>query len=172
MGNIILNMPNLLTGLKYQAPLSEANTEAELLEVFSDLRKTYDRLSSIFRITDHSGTPYNNFRELLEVSAGEDPVSILVNGSGDVGGLVIKDASLEYDLSAISVVTKLWDNCRDGDCHSCKEEVRVVGMDCYWECNTGKGYGRKDCPDHKAIKQNSEGKPARKLIELVAEASK
>jgi len=165
-------MPNLLTGLKYQAPLSEANTEAELLEIFADLRKFYNQLSSTFRITDHSGTPYNNFREVLEASVGKDSVSILVTGSGDVGGLVIKDTSLEYDLSAISAVTRFWDINRDGSCHACKEQVRVIGMDSYWECNTGKEYGRKDCLDHKAIKQNSEGKPARKLKELIEEASK
>lgn len=168
-------MPNLIMGLKYHHPLEEANTEAELLEIFADLRKNYEKLSSQFRITKNNGELLKNFGRLLSLAV-EKPINVLVSGSGDIGGLVIKDSPLEYDLSEIFEFSKYWNIGTGNNCSSCLNVTsRFVGMDTESYCISKnaslrdiKELNDKDyiCPNHDAKKKNAQGKPT----ELIEEA--
>ena len=162
-------MANLITGLKYQPLHQEIKTEQELLQVFADLKKEYSKLNQSFEMHTPRGESIESFEHFLQHSVQEES-SLVLNGSGDIGGIVVQDAFLEYDLSSLGDLTKFWDIYRDGSCHSCLNQVRVKSMDPHWACNEGK-YGRKNCPDQDSYIKNSEGKPARELAELIQEAS-
>jgi hypothetical protein len=165
-------MPNLITGLKYQPTHQKAETEQQLLEVFADLREQYSKFSQSFRISTPTGEPIGDFEHFLQHSIQEGS-SVVLNGSGDVGGLVVQNASLEYDLSPVGELTRYWDIHRDGSCHSCHKIGReILSQDeGRWYCTIGVGPMKwHDCPKYDPIARNSEGKAARKLQEIISEA--
>jgi len=165
-----IKMPNLIVGLKYQPPHEKVETEQQITDVFSDLKKHYHGFNSQFRITTPNGEVIKNFKQFLNIAVGKK-TSVVLTGSGDIGGLVVKDASLEYDLSSVSAILRCWDQYRNGSCHGCLNQVRVVDTESYRECKKGK-YGRNNCPEYDALRKNSEGRPAKKLVELIEESSK
>ena len=165
-------MPNLITGLKYQPINQKAETEQQLLEVFVDLREQYSKFSQSFRISKPTGEPIEDFEHFLQHSIQEGS-SVVLNGSGDVGGIVVQNASLEYDLSPVCNLTKYWDISRDGSCHSCcNHDYEQIGMEMENSCVL---LGREnmvwhDCSKYDPKRRNSEGKVARKLQEIISEA--
>ena len=165
-------MSNILTGLKYTFPYSEIDTEEKLLDVFSGLRESFVEFSSNGFRTFKGDEEITDFRRLLEIAISESS-NILVKGSGQIMGLSLNDATLEYDLSEISDSVRYWDISRDGDCHSCHSQYRVPTAqdDGYWACKLHNPLIWSGCPDYDAYKKNSEGKPARILAELIEEAS-
>ncbi|MBR9683717.1 hypothetical protein GOV03_04220, partial [Candidatus Woesearchaeota archaeon] len=89
----------------------------------------------------------------------------------DIGGLKVENAVLTYDLSQVTEVTLYWDLRRDGSCHSCLELARDYDAQ-EWDCNKQNPMKWKNCPQYNAKLKNSEGKTARTLAELIAEAAK
>jgi hypothetical protein len=166
-------MPNLIIGLKYQPPHEKVETEQQLAEVFSDMKKCYDRFSSQFRITNPNGEVIDNFKKFLNIAI-EEKSSVVLTGNGDIGGLVVKDASLEYDLSLVSALTRNWDQYRDGSCLSCHNHYYDNSSgDAEHACTKFKenDWSRK-CPGYDAYRRNSNKKPAKKLAELIEKATK
>ena len=125
-----------------------------------------------FQTFDTKSKKVGGIKEFLEIATSEEAIVVL-KGSGDIGGFVVTDASLEYDLSIVGNLTKYWDQRRNGSCHSCYNH--------YYDLSTGdsehacKKLPRNDwsgnCPKYDAYKKNVGGKPARKLAELIEEAS-
>ena len=176
-------MPNLLTGLKYQAPYEEVETEQELLEVFADLKEQYSRLSSNFKIFTARGRQIRSFRDFLRYATRDDNKKyrdndegelVILRGSGDISGLVVKNASLEYDLSQVEELTRLWDDYRDNTCNSCQNLGKAPEEDAF--CNdrtiSKPRELRFSSACYRPLRKNSEGKAARKLDELVEEAAR
>tara|TARA_Y100000034_G_scaffold99058_1_gene121552 strand:- start:417 stop:917 length:501 start_codon:yes stop_codon:yes gene_type:complete len=165
-------MPNLITGLRYQPNIQKAETEQQLLEVFADLGVQYLKFNQSFKISTLEGEPIEDFEHFLQHSTQEGS-SVVLNGSGDVGGLVVRDASLVYDLSPVGNLTMYWDSSRDGSCHSCRNHrYEEIGMEMENSCNL---LGREnmvwqDCSKYDPRRRNSEGKAARKLKEIISEA--
>ncbi len=169
-------MPNLITGLKYQAPYQKVETEEQLMEVFSDLKKHFETFTSNFKFTSPDKKAVESFRQFLEIATAIDgKPTVVLTGSGNIGGLVVNDASLEYDLSSVSALTKYWDTYRDGTCHSCHKIGRefLSQDESRWYCAIDiKPMKWHDCPSYDAHRKNSQGKAARTLAILVAEATK
>jgi len=163
-------MGNLIVGLRYQPPLEKVETEEQLLDTFYDLRKNYERLWQ-FEILDRSSNPIKDFRHFLEVAI-KDKLTIL-RGSGDIGGLEVHDANVEYDLSSIEKLTRYWDIHRDGSCHNCHNLGREYDLgDFKWCCAIGiNPMIWHDCPKYDSLLKNREGKLARQLVELIEEAT-
>ncbi len=166
-------MPNLLVGLKYQPTNPKAETEQQLLQVFADLRKQYQQFNQIFIISASTGSPVKDFEHFLRLAVQEDQ-SVVLKGSGYIGGLNVQNALLEYDLSSVGALTEYWDVYRDGSCHSCHNHYyQYVGMESEHACSVMNPMDwSSKCPKHDAFRKNSEGKPARKLDELILEATK
>ncbi len=165
-------MPNLITGLKYQPNHEKVRTEQELLEVFGDLKKEYSKLNQSFEISTPTGESIKDFKQFLQYSIQKGS-SVLLNGSGDVGGFVVKDASLEYDLSSVENLTKEWNDDREGSCFGCHKIGRkfVSQDEGEWYCALGiERISWLDCSKYDPIVKNSEGKAARKLQEIIYEA--
>jgi len=165
-------MPNLITGLRYKPTYQKAETEQELLEVFADLREQYSNFSQSFRISTPTGEPIEDFERFLQHSIQEGSFVVL-SGSGDVGGLVIQNASLEYDLSSVGKLTRYWDIHRGGSCHSCHKIGRETHSqnEGKWYCTLGvEPMKWNDCSKYDPLVRNSEGKAARKLHEIISEA--
>ena len=165
-------MPNLITGLKYQSPNPTVETEQELLQVFTDLKEQYTRFNKTFKIFTQTGEPLTDFEHFLKLAVQEKQ-AVVLTGSGDIGGLVVQNASLEYDLSPVGDLTKFWDIYQNGSCHSCRNHTyEQIGMEMENSCIV---FGREkmnwhDCQRYDAKRKNSEGKAARKLNLLVLEA--
>lgn len=166
-------MPNLLIGLKYSFSNPKAETEQQLLQVFADLRKQYQRFSQNFSISTIRGLQIENFENFLRLAV-QKKQSVVLKGSGDIGGLNVKDASVEYDLSFIGDLTEYWDIYRDGSCHSCHNHYyQQFEMETEHACNVMPCMDWSgNCPKHDSYRKNSEGKPSRKLDELITEAAK
>lgn len=165
-------MPNLITGLKYYPLYKKLETEEQLLEVFADLRGQYQKFKQTFEIYD--GRPIKNFKHFLKLAVKENK-SVILKGSGDIGGLVVHNASLDYDLSAVGALTKDWDTSRDGSCFSCHDIRRnMIAQDASeWYCSGGINPMKEDnCAKYDALIKNSKGKTARKLDALIALATK
>ena len=114
-------MPSLITGLKYlvNAKREEFSEEEHLLSVFADLRMQFDFIKRQFKITNYNGEEISDFSQFLNVAVSNNSRTIL-NGSGNIFGMEVRDASLEYDLSSVEKLTRYWDQSRDGGCHSCR----------------------------------------------------
>ncbi len=173
-------MSNRIVGLKYIPPV-KVKTEEELLQTFADLRENYTKLSQNFSMTYLDGKKVENFKQFLRIATmdtvtGHLSPTVVLNGSGDIGGLVVKDASLEYNLSLVSAAVQYWDIYRDGYCNSCRNRVDIMraygddGRD--FRCGVGESTNTGECPQYKAYRQNAQGKTARTLKELFAEATK
>ncbi len=165
-------MPNLITGLKYQPNHEKVRTEQELLEVFGDLKKEYSELSRSFEISTPAGESIEDFKQFLRYSIQEGS-SVLLNGNGDVGGFVLKNASLEYDLSSVKNLTKYWDNNLDDSCLGCHNLGResFARDENEWYCASDiKPMDWSDCSKYEPKVKNSEGGVARKLQEIISEA--
>ncbi len=168
-------MPNVLSGLKYYRPKYGAvKTEQQLMEIFGDLREIYSRFNSIFQISTGNGEIIQDFKHFLKIAVSENSLVIL-KGSGDIGGLTVKDASLEYDLSTIHNLTRYWNIYRDGSCHSChkigQEFVTQDETESY--CTIGVNPMQwNNCPKYDSFLKDSEGRTARRLEALIIEATK
>ena len=164
-------MPNVITGLKYYSPYQKLETEAQLLEVFADLKEQYQKFKQTFEI--YASRPVKNFKHFLKIAIKENQ-GVVLKGSGDIGGLVVHNASVDYDLSAVGTLVKYWDSSRDGSCMGCTNERReIVAQDqSNWYCAEGvKRIDGKNCRKYDSLIKNSKGKAARKLDELIAEAA-
>jgi hypothetical protein len=172
-------MPNLITVLKYQPPYQKVETEQQLLEVFRELKESYFKFNQGFRIFMLNSSPVKDLEHFLRLAVRGQ--SVVLTGSGDIGGLAIQSASLEYNLSPVGALTRAWDVYRDGSCIGCSHSFyRNVGGDAELACKVMDPLWRQslpvdvcdECPEYKALAKNSEGKPARKLNELILEAVK
>ena len=122
-------MSSKILGLGYERSIDEITTEAKALELFSDLKKVYSNLNENFKM--YKGTnkaPITSLSDFLTFSVGDsidlsDLVSFkpIVNlkGSGEIAGLVLKDVSIDYDLSEAYDVFKYWDIRIVPNCHNC-----------------------------------------------------
>ncbi|MBI5148999.1 hypothetical protein HZA33_04940 [Candidatus Pacearchaeota archaeon] len=178
-------MTNLIVGLKYQPKYGKIETEEQLLEIFSDLKENYSKFKQNFSITSDGKSV--NLKEFLKIAV-DDPIAnagkfsrVVLSGSGDIGGIVVKDASLEYDLSSVSSLTKYWNIYQDKSCFSCTNQYTVLISQDESEArckkiNDGRSPGQvnrnHDCANYSAYLKNSEGKPARQLDALIEEALK
>ncbi len=169
-------MANTLVGLRYNVVCEELEegrlkTEEQLFDIFNDLKENHEKFKQNFQILDSSRKPILNFKQFLETAVEEDS-KVILKGSGDIEGLSVKEASLEYDLSQVGEFIKYWDMFRDGSCHSCLNHAyEQIGGDMENSCIKR---GRENmiwkeyaCPDHMAKSQNSQGQPARSLQELM-----
>jgi hypothetical protein len=173
-------MPNTIVGLKYKLQVKKINTEGQLLNEFSSLRENYEKFKNSFKITADN-KKIADFKSFLEVAVRDNNIAregepkVILEGSGDIGGITVKEASVEYDLSEISELVRYWNQYRDGSCHSCHNHRYVFdGMDSENSCSK---FGRdgmkwKDCKEYDPVLKNANGTAARPLAELIAEASK
>ena len=166
-------MPNLITGLKYHIPKEKLETEEQLLAIFSDLREIYKKFTGNFEITRKDGMPVASFLNFLEIAINEKSPSVILTGSGDIGGLSVENASLEYDLSDVFDKTRFWDIYRDGSCFSCHNSysVSIAQDEVEGRCKVKEHMYSKNCSEYKPKRTNSEGKAARRLEKLIIEAS-
>jgi len=167
-------MPNFITGLKYQPPYEKIETEEKLIATFSDLKNNYDKLTSQFKITAHDGKAINTFKQFLD-TAIQEKQKVILTGSGDIGGLVVKNASLEYDLSKVGEDTVYWNILRETHCHNCLNHYYkpTTGDEMAHACSVRTNMDWSgNCKEHNPYLKNSEGKPVRKLSELIDEATK
>jgi len=170
-------MANTIIGIKYNLQAKKINTEDQLLNEFSSLKENYEKFKKSFKITD-GDKEIADFKSFLEIAVSdmrnEEP-KVILEGSGDIGGIIVKDASVEYNLVEIAKATRYWDQYRDGSCHSChNHRYEFEGMDSVNACvkiDRDKMIW-KDCKEYDPVLKNSEGKAARPLAELVKEASK
>jgi hypothetical protein len=167
-------MSDIITGLKYQPPYLKVETEQQILEVFADLRQQYQKLSKNFRISLPEGGAIKDFSDFLRHSTQRDQF-VRLNGSGYIEGLIVNDASLEYDLSEVGKLITYWDIRRDGSCHSChnlgREHDSLGGGEWYCSININP-MKWSNCPKYDSIVKNSKGEPARNLDELILDAIK
>lgn len=166
-------MPSLIIGLKYQPTRQKVETEQELLGVFIDLKEQYSKFSQSFNISTPTGNPIKDFKHFLQ-HAIQEGSSVVLNGSGDIGGFVVQNASLEYDLSPVEKLTRYWDIYRDGSCNSCHEIRRetVCQDEGRWYCMIGvEPMKWNNCSQYNPKIKNFVGKAARKLQEIILEAS-
>ena len=172
-------MPNTIVGLKYDLIAKKIETEKQLLDEFSSLKENYEKFKKSFKITCDN-KEVADFKSFLEIALRDDFIDqegepkVLLVGSGDIGGLVVKNASVEYDLSEIAEATRFWDQYRDGSCHSCNNHrYGFEGGDSVNLCSkVDHDKMKSNCPEYNAGIKNSEGKAARPLAELIQEASK
>ncbi len=163
-------MPNNIIGLEYQLPYTKIETEEQLKEIFSELKEIYTKFNSNFSINTAQGNPIENFNQFLNIAV-QNKKSIILTGSGDIGGFVVKNASISYNLSQIGEITKYWDQYIDGSCHECKNHYyQQDGGDMNHACvlKTKLDWS-KNCLQYDSKLKNSEGKTARKLNELLEE---
>lgn len=163
----------MITGLKYLPAHQELQTEQQLLDVFEDLREQHSRLNHSFSMVTPTGEPIQNFEQFLKYAIKEDS-AIILEGSGNIGGIVVQEASLEYDLSPMGELVRYWDIRRDGSCHSCHQIGReqIFHDESRYYCTEGVDPMKwKGCDKYDARIKNAEGGPARKLSELVEEAT-
>ena len=167
-------MVNLITGLKYHTSIEKLETEEQLFSLLEEIKEDYQGLRDNFLITSLSGKPVKSFYDFMLKVFCENP-KIILKGSGNVGGLEVKNASLEYDLSKITDLCQYWDIFRDGSCHSCDAQYQAGRdtVDNGYAC--GKGISPmvwNGCKKYDARIKNSEGKTARPLMEILKEAAK
>lgn len=163
-----------IIGLRYVPPVQKVETEEQLLQVFADLKETCFKLCQTFKMTCLNGDKISDFEQFLKIAIGQPNTlssTVILNGSGDVGGLVVKDTSVEYNLSLVSAAVQYWDQYRDSSCTSCNNH--------YWDqvrgemehaCAANKKMWAQGCPNYDAYRKNAKGGPARKLDELIKEA--
>jgi len=180
-------MPNSIVGLRYE-PINNAESEEELLAVFADLKQNFEKFGSQFRITCPvvSSDEELDLKTFLEVASNNrHGGGVFLIGSGDVGGLEVKDACVRYDLSRVADLTRFWDQYRDGSILACirhayksicqSESVHACSLDSKTTTDYIPGDKEKDCPcgDYtpKRPKKAGSKEPARKLEVLIAEAS-
>ena len=168
-------MPNLITGLRYSSPINHVDTEEQLLEVFEDLKKEYQKLFQHFTISTPNNEIITSFKQLLKYATNttylDKKKEVILNGSGDIGGgIIVNTASVEYDLLDIGQITRYWDQRREGTCMSCTKRVRD-NIEQEWDCGIGVRYGTKNCSKYTPFVTNSKGERASALEELIEEAS-
>lgn len=164
-------MPNLISGLKYQPTIQKAETEEQLLEVFSDLREQYSKFDQNFRIFTPTGEPVKDFKHFIRLAVQENQ-SVVLTGRENIGRLDVKNASLEYDLSRVGDLTRYWDLKRGGSCYSCHNHYYADSSgDAKHACGVmdSMDWSGK-CPEYMPYINNFEGKAARVLDELISES--
>lgn len=155
-------MPSLINGLRYVPLYAEIRTEEQLLEIFSELRKDYGEFRDYFGIIDEKRKPVQDFKTFLEtaIRGGRFIFKNLKNSSTTD----LYANSVEYDASSIRKFTTRWDSRRDGTCHSCTKASSPAA--CAADAIA------TNCMEYDALVKNSRGEQARKLSELIEEASK
>ena len=174
-------MVNTIVGLRYNIICEELEegrlqTEEQLFSIFNDLKENYEKFKQNFQILNRSRKPISNFKQFLEIVVKEGS-KVILKGSGDIEGLSVKEASLEYDLSQVGKFVKYWDMFRDGSCHGCLNHgYEQIGMEMENSCiKRGREkmiWEKYACPDHRAKSQNSQGQPARSLQKMIESAAK
>jgi len=165
-------MPNAIK-LKYQPSLQEIKTEEQLLAVFSELKTIFEGFKN-FEVTNGSNTPVTILYRFLEIAISKKP-TVTLKGSGNLGGLEIKNGRIEYDLSDLANLTEYWDINRDDSwCGiSCEHFYReyYTENESNPKCKKNHEVGHpKSCADYSPFIHNAQGKPARSLSELISAA--
>jgi hypothetical protein len=140
-------------------------TEEEVFELFKDIRKHYETLREQATISTKKGEHIDNFRQFLENAVRGR--TVLISGLA-LGGKIPVD--VEYDLSRAYEMIEDWYTEMSG-CHTCKTFSSRKALSAEDQEYCKKMRPGTDCDRYLAVHTNSEGKPARKLNELIEEAA-
>ncbi len=167
---------DIVCGLRYESGIEELETEEQLFSIFTELKENYNKFRENFEISDCNGDPIDNFSDFLVQAINEEAGMVFLKGSGEIAGLSVKNATLEYNLGDVVTLTEYWDIHRARDCYACHNK------ESYWvDEDTKESECKKDHEPMNSQKcgddfdshiKNSKGKAARTLQEMVEAAVK
>jgi len=173
-------MLTTIVGLEYNPSYKKVETEEQLLEVLKELFSTLKDFEKGFKIKDLKGREIENAKSFLENILDEKGIlkenrKILLEGSGNIGGLKINGGLVSYDLSKFYNLIGNWDQDRGGTCYGC-EDIRKYS---WFQDETSLVCDLKTpeeglpdpptCEKYKSRVKNKKGKTPRPLAKLIEE---
>ena len=177
-------MPTQVIGLEYISPHEKIETEEELTAVLKDMNKIFTDFQKGFIIKDNENEEITSFKDFIEYAVnkplGLKSPLITLEGSGNIGGIEIKNGLIQYNLNKARIMNQ-WNKNRSGACYGCKNIRRyfVAHDETQLFCKYDKienSYVRnpfsirknKDsCSEYDPKAKNSEGKPAKTIEEII-----
>ncbi|VVB78919.1 Uncharacterised protein [uncultured archaeon] len=161
--------------LSYIPDIEEIKKEEELLEIFSELKDYFLKVSQNFEIKTISGNSIKDVRGFLETAVSESP-NVILSGSGVINGLVVGNGIISYDLSKVRQLAGYWDLYNEGTCSSCKSHyLQCINQeDSEHRCKLGLSMDigwKGNCESYSSRVDGINGNNSRKLAELILEAS-
>ena len=168
-------MGKFVVPIKYSVEIGELESEEQLLELFNELRREYERFRESFEILDVNEKPITTFRQFLLNSVNQKSPSIILKGSGNVVGLSVKDSIIKFNLSELAELVRYWDILVPVRCSNCRNEgINYIDQD--WTepyCTRNhKLENPQSCGDYDPIIKGSGGGGARTLDVLIELVSK
>ena len=161
-------MKNMIK-IQHHSPSDNIETEEELIDIFLELKKSYEEISSQFKIKTYDGKKVENFKQFIDFTVNKPHHDFILYGSGKIAGIKVKNANIIYELSEIHNLTEYWDMHIKNSCHNCHNRYQEpVLMQFENRCDVVKPMNWSgNCPKYDPHIKNSKGYSAKTLAEII-----